>query len=128
MIDIDHFKKYNDEFGHQAGDRALRDVTQSIEQSLRDYDKIHIYRYGGEEFVIIIPDISTRDAFKIGERLTKNVKEACGLTISVGISHYREISDDLHSLISNADKALYAAKREGRDRVVVYEEVAEGPS
>jgi two-component system cell cycle response regulator len=127
MIDIDHFKKYNDEYGHQEGDRALRDISQAIEKSMRGYDKIHIYRYGGEEFVIIIPDISTKDAFKIGERLRNNVKKSCNLTISIGISHYKEISDDLQSLISNADKALYEAKRKGRDRVVVYDEAHETP-
>jgi len=121
MIDIDHFKRYNDEYGHQKGDQVLREVTQCIEKNLRDYDKIHIYRYGGEEFVVIIPNIANQDALNIGERLRENVKEASSVTVSVGISHYKESSDNLQSLIENADKALYKAKGMGRDRVVVYE-------
>lgn len=122
FIDIDNFKSYNDQYGHQKGDQALRDVTKAIENSLRDYDQIHIYRYGGEEFVVIIPDIKPKESFKIGDRLRENVKEACGITISIGISHYREISDDLQGLVNSADKALYEAKRRGRDRVVIFEE------
>lgn len=121
MIDIDHFKRYNDECGHQKGDQVLREVTQCIEKNLRDYDKIHIYRYGGEEFVVLIPNIINQDACNIGERLRENVKETSSVTVSVGVSHYKESSDNLQSLIENADKALYQAKGMGRDRVVVYE-------
>jgi diguanylate cyclase (GGDEF)-like protein len=121
FIDIDNFKKYNDEYGHQKGDLILQNVTASIEKNLRDYDKIHLYRYGGEEFVIIISDITINNTFSIGDRLRRTVKEACGITISVGISHYRDISDNLQSLINNADNALYEAKKRGRDRVVVYQ-------
>ena len=121
IIDIDHFKRFNDQYGHQKGDQALKEVTGAIENSLRYYDQIHLYRYGGEEFVVLIPDITPSDAFKIGDRLRENVKEACGITISIGISHYREISDDMQSLLSNADKALYEAKRRGRDQVVIFE-------
>lgn len=124
MIDIDHFKSYNDEYGHQKGDQVLREVTRCIEKNLRDYDKIHIYRYGGEEFVVIIPNIANQDAFNIGERLRENVKATSSVSVSVGISHYKESSDNLQSLIENADKALYQAKRMGRDRVVVYEKEA----
>lgn len=121
FIDIDNFKKYNDEYGHQKGDLVLKNVTESIEKNLRDYDKIHLYRYGGEEFVIIISDITIENTFKIGDRLRKSVKESCGITISVGISHYRDISDNLQSLINNADHALYEAKKRGRDKVVIYQ-------
>ncbi|MBN1103880.1 MAG: GGDEF domain-containing protein [Deltaproteobacteria bacterium] len=121
IIDIDHFKEYNDRNGHQAGDRVLRTVTLTIEQSLREYDKIHLYRYGGEEFVVIIPDITTGEAVGIGERLRANVEASCPVTVSVGISHYREISGSLDLLIQDADAALYEAKKEGRNRVVVSE-------
>lgn len=122
MIDIDHFKQYNDKYGHQKGDQALREVTSCIENNLRDYDKTHIYRYGGEEFVVIIPNISNKDAFNIGERLRAGVKKTSSVSVSVGISHYKESSDNLQSLINNADKALYKAKEMGRDQVMVYEE------
>lgn len=122
LIDIDHFKQYNDRNGHLAGDRVLRDVTLTIEKSLREYDKIHLYRYGGEEFVVIIPDITTREAVGIGERLRANVEASCPVTVSVGVSHYREISGSLERLIRDADVALYEAKRRGRNRVVVSKE------
>ena len=126
MIDIDLFKQYNDKYGHQKGDLILKEVARCVENNLRDYDKIHIYRYGGEEFVVMISDISTRHAFQIGERLRENVKETCGVTISIGISHYKESSDTLQSLIENADRAMYAAKQEGRDRVVVFDDNLSG--
>ncbi|MBW1804448.1 MAG: GGDEF domain-containing protein [Deltaproteobacteria bacterium] len=121
IIDIDHFKKYNDDYGHQKGDEVLKKVTGCLEKSLRDYDKIHIYRYGGEEFVIIISDITVQDAAKIGDRLRKNVRNECAVTVSVGISHYKEVSDNIKSLLKNADDALYRAKQGGRDRVAIYE-------
>jgi diguanylate cyclase (GGDEF)-like protein len=120
IIDIDHFKEFNDEHGHQQGDQILRIVSQCIVRSLRDYDRIHIYRYGGEEFVVILPDVTTEDVAKIGERIRLNVKKKCPVTISVGISHYKEISENLESLILHADHALYEAKRKGRDKVEVY--------
>jgi diguanylate cyclase (GGDEF)-like protein len=120
IMDIDHFKKFNDEHGHQRGDEALREVSQCIQRSLRDYDKIHIYRYGGEEFMVIVGDVSLKDVFKIGDRIRKNVMAKCPVTISVGISHYKELSEDLQSLVDHADQALYEAKRKGRNRVEVY--------
>jgi diguanylate cyclase (GGDEF)-like protein len=120
IMDIDHFKKFNDEHGHQRGDEALREVSQSIQRSLRDYDKIHIYRYGGEEFMVIISDVSLKDVRQIGDRIRKNVMTACPVTISVGISHYKELSEDLQSLVDHADRALYEAKKKGRNRVEVY--------
>ena len=116
IIDIDHFKEYNDVHGHQRGDKVLKEVTECLEKSLREYDKIHIYRYGGEEFVIIISDISIQDAAKIGDRLRENVKNLCEVTVSVGISHYKEVSDNIQNLLKNADEALYQAKHGGRDR------------
>ena len=121
IIDIDHFKKFNDEHGHQTGDLVLKQVARCIAENLRDYDRIHIYRYGGEEFVIIIPDVSTKETVLIGERLRSKVKASCPVTISAGISHYQEISGDLQALIKHADNALYEAKRRGRDRVHVHE-------
>ena len=122
MIDIDYFKKYNDEYGHQKGDQVLREVTMCIENNLRNYDKTHIYRYGGEEFVVIVYDITTGHAVTIGERLGENVKVTCGVSVSIGISHYTESSNTLQSLINNADSAMYEAKRKGRDRVEVFKE------
>jgi diguanylate cyclase (GGDEF)-like protein len=124
MIDIDDFKEFNDKYGHLKGDQVLRDVSQCLEKNLRVYDKTHIYRYGGEEFVVIIPHIANKEAFIIGERLRKNVKATSDISISIGISHYKESSDTLQRLIYNADKALYEAKRKGKDKVVVFEKDA----
>ena len=123
FIDIDNFKKYNDTHGHQEGDRTLREVTQSIAGSLRDYDRIHIYRYGGEEFVVIIPETTTSEAYAIAERIRRNVKRATGVTISLGISHCTEISDSPDSLLEDADRALFQAKGKGRDRVQIYKSI-----
>jgi diguanylate cyclase (GGDEF)-like protein len=120
IIDIDHFKDYNDKHGHQEGDRVLREVTSIIERSLRDYDKIHIYRYGGEEFVVIIPGVSAEDAISIGERVRANVETGSPVTISIGISQYKTISESLERLIQDADTALYEAKRTGRNKIVAY--------
>lgn len=124
IIDIDHFKEYNDKHGHQEGDRALKEVTTAIERSLRDYDKIHLYRYGGEEFVVIIPDIKEDDATRIAERVRRKVKASCPVTVSIGLSQSSTISDSLDRLIREADAALYEAKRKGRNMVVVYDKSA----
>ena len=121
MIDIDNFKEYNDIYGHQKGDQLLREVTQCLEKNLRVYDKTHIYRYGGEEFVVIVPNIANKEAYIIGERLRKNVKATSDISISIGISNYKESSDNLERLIYFADKALYKAKKMGKNKVVVFE-------
>lgn len=127
IIDIDNFKEYNDRNGHQQGDLVLKQVTSTIERSLRDYDKIHLYRYGGEEFVVIIPDITADKAIIIGERVRRKVESSCPVTVSVGISQYRTISEGLETLLGEADKALFDAKRGGRNRVVVYGQGSEEP-
>ena len=124
IIDIDNFKDFNDKYGHFEGDLLLKRVTYNIEVSIRNYDKIHLYRYGGEEFVIIIPDTTANEASTIGERLRKNIKEACDITISVGVSHYKELAGNMNELLTNADKALYKAKRAGKDKVSLYEKTA----
>ena len=121
IIDIDNFKDFNDKFGHFEGDLLLQRVTQNIEQNVRNYDKIHIYRYGGEEFVVIIPDTTSHNALAIGERLRNSVKDSCDITISIGVSHYKELAGNINELITNADKALYEAKRKGKDKVLLYE-------
>ena len=124
ILDIDNFKDFNDKYGHFEGDLLLKKVTHNIENSIRNYDKIHIYRYGGEEFVIIIPDTTANEALTIGERLRKKVKEACDVTISVGVSHYKELAGNISELITHADKALYKAKRAGKNKVSLYEKTA----
>lgn len=129
MLDIDHFKNLNDTYGHQAGDEVLKGLALIIKKSIRKVDKAA--RYGGEEFVIILPEAEKEDAFKVAEKLRSNVEShqfAAGQnsgqeaqiksTISIGVAGFPEDGAAMDSLISAADKALYAAKRSGRNRVV----------
>jgi diguanylate cyclase (GGDEF)-like protein len=120
MIDIDHFKRFNDTEGHKRGDEVLQTVTRCIEQSLRGYDRTHLYRYGGEEFVVLMPNVDGQAARTIGERIRKNVAACCGVTVSIGIAHFRERADDLEALIRRADEAMYRAKEHGRNRVELF--------
>ncbi len=122
MVDIDDFKKINDKYGHQVGDYVLRMVAQEIQASLRKSD--FIFRYGGEEFLVIFPFATKKDALSIMERIIKKVSHSkikCGsfenkVTISAGISSI-ENAKDIYSLISQADRALYKAKNSGKNRV-----------
>jgi len=126
MLDIDHFKRYNDEHGHPAGDRALTVVARAMRDHLRPNDLA--VRYGGEEFVVLLPNTDLRGAFRIAERLRTSIAETPVLTqenqslpavnISLGVAtadpESQEGSDDL---LARADVALYRAKDRGRNRV-----------
>ncbi len=121
--DIDHFKRINDCFGHQAGDKTLRIVGQTLRSGIREID--FVGRYGGEEFVMLLPGTALEGALKVAEKLREAVK-SCGInsrgkpvpiTISCGLSCARP-GDTKESLFERADKALYQAKQAGRDRVV----------
>jgi diguanylate cyclase (GGDEF)-like protein len=120
MIDIDDFKQYNDKFGHIVGDMVLKNLAECMREKLRLYDGLHFYRYGGEEFVLIAPGASVGDTMVVAEKMRKNAKQICGISFSIGVSHYMETTKDINSLVSDADKALRNAKNEGKDRVVVY--------
>ena len=130
MLDLDHFKNFNDNFGHQAGDLLLREFGQVLREKLRKSDIA--CGYGGEEFVIVIPDSSLADTFQRMEEIRVLVKkleirhgeQLLGtITISAGIAGMREPAGiTMRELLSAADTALYAAKQAGRDRVVVYRE------
>jgi diguanylate cyclase (GGDEF)-like protein len=113
MLDLDHFKRYNDRFGHQAGDRLLKETTAGWEALIRDTDLLA--RYGGEEFAVALPGAGMEDALALLERLRlstpKNEKISAGVVCWDG-------TEDEAELIARADRALYAAKRAGRDRVV----------
>lgn len=119
MVDVDHFKNVNDRYGHQAGDRTLRDVAQTLAGALRPQDLVA--RYGGEEFAALLPDVSAGDALTVSERLRAGVEEAARLwpvpvTISIGAAVLSP-SDTLEQLVARADQALYRAKSAGRNRV-----------
>jgi len=131
MIDIDHFKKANDTFGHHIGDQLLRDVTSILMKDMREVDTVA--RYGGEEFVIILPETTETGAVYVAQRLRRAVEQArffAGsphavqhLTISIGVAVYDTDAQFKRDLIEFADAALYAAKHEGRNRVICYSEL-----
>ena len=125
MIDVDHFKQFNDTHGHLAGDDALRQVAATIELTARESDRA--YRYGGEEFAMILPGLRTYEATAIAERLCNTIAaqtlilpdgQKQTLTVSIGISVFSpRVSPP--NIIELADRALYAAKVEGRNQVKV---------
>lgn len=115
MIDIDHFKQYNDTYGHQKGNQVLVKLAQIIIGSIRQSDIA--FRYGGEEFCIILPETG-EDAQELAERLRQKVLENIELTISAGVAHHPYKTDI--GLVERADKALYEAKGSGRNKVCVY--------
>ena len=123
MLDIDHFKRFNDRFGHPAGDEALCTLVQALGQRLRAMD--FVIRYGGEEFAVILPGADRDSALAAAERLRSAVESATfgpsansdRLTVSIGVAVYPEDADDAFSLLAAADAALYAAKEAGRNTV-----------
>ena len=134
MTDIDFFKRVNDTYGHSTGDLVLKTVAKIIRTHLREYDIAA--RYGGEEFVIILPSTKKDEAQNVAERLrkaiekkvidiekvnTKNEQKNISVTISLGVYNYKS-SDKPANVIMNADKALYQAKENGRNQVVVFSE------
>jgi diguanylate cyclase len=132
MVDIDHFKKFNDTYGHLIGDQVLRLVARTLVENLKGRDVIA--RYGGEEFVILLPQTKVQDAERVANQLraglaTKHIKkrgsnEILGaITISLGAAEYTK-GEDSESLIGRADAALYKAKQSGRNRVVSAEPLA----
>jgi diguanylate cyclase (GGDEF)-like protein len=120
MLDVDHFKKYNDTHGHQAGDEVLARIGTVLRNSIRPYDCAA--RYGGEEFLVMLSGTSLDLAKESAERIRKQVRaeqfESGPVTISIGVAEYPSHGDTAKSVIGQADAALYEAKRAGRDRVV----------
>ncbi|OGF28477.1 hypothetical protein A2331_05060 [Candidatus Falkowbacteria bacterium RIFOXYB2_FULL_34_18] len=124
MVDIDRFKTINDTYGHQAGDKVLRELVKRIKSILREPDKI--CRYGGEEFLIILPDclsgkiVAERIRQKIEKEYFDIGKEKIPVTISVGYTTFntREDKRNIEEIIEDADNALYKAKHTGRNKVV----------
>jgi len=131
MVDIDHFKKVNDTFGHLVGDSILRSLARMIKDHLRRNDIAA--RYGGEEFLILLPETGIEGALAVGEKIRKalstkewklkeNGKSIGRITVSMGISLYK-FNEPEESLIKRADDALYLAKSNGRDQVVTQKEL-----
>jgi len=127
MLDIDHFKKYNDRYGHPTGDRLLVGLVELCQKSLRGVDILA--RHGGEEFVILMPETGLQDARKAGDRLRETIARMevnttegkLSLTVSIGLSALKNghcpVQADLERLIRRADRAMYKAKAAGRNCV-----------
>lgn len=125
LIDIDRFKSVNDRFGHSRGDDVLAAVATLIGRNVRNGDTVA--RWGGEEFLILCPGLGEADALFIAEKIRRRIEHArfgeCGkITASLGIHCTQSTEADLADLVAMADLALYAAKREGRNRVLAYRE------
>lgn len=129
MFDLDHFKQFNDTFGHEAGDALLRELGQLLKSSIRGGDVA--CRFGGEEFVLILPEITINDAKQRAEELRQKTRQltvthrgqALGIvTVSLGAATYPKHALTAEELLHMADKALYQAKAKGRDRVITAEE------
>ncbi|MCW8945282.1 MAG: GGDEF domain-containing protein [Sedimenticola sp.] len=123
LLDIDHFKKINDEHGHLYGDQALKAAAQCAEQSIRESDMI--FRYGGEEFLILLTGTDLDGAELLAERIRLNIQNAepitekgIHMTVSLGVTKLLP-KDDTHTLFHRIDTALYRAKHEGRNRTII---------
>ncbi len=126
MLDIDHFKKVNDTYGHQCGDLVLKTISSVVQSCIRKTD--FFARYGGEEFCCILPETKPESAVILAERIRKGIskkvvkckKEPIKVTVSLGVAGATEIIDSPDRLLKKADDALYKAKETGRNRVVVF--------
>jgi len=128
MIDVDHFKSINDHYGHPVGDEVLKRLAALVQQTIRIDD--YFARYGGEEFCIMLPSTGEQEAWLIADRLRQNYEElimefegeTLRSTISIGVADSLHAGIDFSALIAAADKAMYQAKQQGRNRVVMYAE------
>jgi len=131
MIDSDYLKQINDTYGHQVGDRLIRMVAHAVRSAIKSTDVLA--RYGGDEFVCLLPSASQQAARQVGERIRERIMDeplminngAIAITVSIGIATYPVHGDTFDDLSKNADRALYVSKARGRNRVTVYDEVVD---
>jgi diguanylate cyclase (GGDEF)-like protein len=119
VIDIDFFKKFNDTYGHLFGDEILRELAESLQNTIRKYDVLA--RFGGEEFFVLLPGATVKMAKMAAERMRKGLHNSSQLkkynvTVSIGVTEFKK-GDSMDRMIKRADKALYKAKHNGRNRV-----------
>lgn len=125
MLDIDHFKKVNDTYGHETGDKVIQLLVTTCTRNLREID--HFGRIGGEEFACVLPETAEADALQCAERLRLAIEALCmstpqgdiRFTVSIGVALLAPSHQDWAALLNDADTALYQAKREGRNRVIL---------
>jgi len=132
MIDIDHFKKFNDSFGHQVGDQVLRLVAKVLQENVRGDDLAA--RYGGEELMAVLPGAAVDICTEIAERIRRRISEArltrratgeeiSSVTVSIGVAQFR-LAESAEMMIERCDRALYQAKRSGRNRTITESDIA----
>lgn len=119
MVDVDFFKRYNDTKGHVEGDKLLCRLARFFEGALRDND--NVFRYGGEEFAIILEQTEIENAMRVGQRLVESARKKLPVTISVGAAAFPTHAETKNELVVRADKALYRAKESGRDRICLFD-------
>jgi diguanylate cyclase (GGDEF)-like protein len=124
LLDIDHFKRINDTYGHQAGDTVLREFAATVQRQIRDSDSFG--RYGGEEFLLMLPETSINEAQALAERVRASIARLgfsalpdLAVTVSIGVAEFR-VDEPIAQTVARADEALYQAKSGGRNRVVNY--------
>lgn len=121
LIDMDYFKKVNDEYGHEAGDKVLVHLAQLLKNSVRATD--YIIRWGGEEFLVVMPGCGSEQAMRVAEKIREKTEQSdngiCKVTISIGVALYQ--GGNYHDAIKNADEAMYQAKATGRNKVILYQ-------
>jgi len=118
MADIDHFKKFNDTNGHQAGDKILKDMAQVFIETIRDQDAV--FRYGGEEFTVFLSGADAKIGAQIGERIRNTASLYMPATVSMGLATFPDDAGDPVDLIAKADAALYQSKKNGRNQLTAY--------
>jgi diguanylate cyclase (GGDEF)-like protein len=131
MVDADNLKEVNDRYGHPVGNQVIRAVAEAIRRSIRSADLVA--RYGGDEFILLLPDTTEQAARDAGERIRTMVastlidtgKEAVTTTVSIGYATYPSMATEVDDLMVRADEALYAGKRAGRNRIFAFSEIAE---
>ncbi len=131
MVDSDHLKEINDTYGHAAGDRLIQTIAHVIRNAIKSTDVVA--RYGGDEFICLLPGASQQTAMQVAERIRQRLADEplpiddghIAITVSVGIATYPVHGATMEDLSKSADRALYVSKAQGRDRVTVYDDVAE---
>ena len=125
IFDVDHFKQVNDTYGHDAGDYILKSVGSIVKEVIREYD--YAFRMGGDEFLLLLPETNEKQASLLAERIRLRIEnkklvdenKKFSVTASFGISQNRKIDTSIENIVKRADKALYKAKKTGRNKIEV---------